>query len=463
MRRGGPTSRAARSRPPRPAGPVPLEQRLAHAIAILETVRTTPKPADYLIAQHFKRRPVDDDAKGEIVAWVYDALRMALYFAEIAQEADFPAARAAEAALFLSLRRGRAMRPSDLKRAIAYVANVAPASLEELAAAAEASAGLEHLPDGAERIALLRGFHPWVAERLLGVHSRREVEAILDGLNTAALPCLRVNTTKATREELRERLGAEGIRTKPGRLSPDALIVREGANVFGTEAFREGLFEVQDEGSQVVSLLLGARPGAKVLDACAGACGKALHVAALMGGRGEVYAFDPDARRLANGSRRVRRSGLQNVRVLDSAERYGRFAGGQRGEIDAVLVDAPCTGLGTVRRSPDIKIRATPALLEMMVAKQNAILDTYSAFVRPGGRLVYATCSILSEENTGVVEAFLERNPRLALRPVSEVVSASTTATPALREALASSVTMQLYPHVHGTDGFFAAVLERVS
>jgi 16S rRNA (cytosine967-C5)-methyltransferase len=234
--------------------------------------------------------------------------------------------------------------------------------------------------------------------------------------------------------------------------------------------FQEGMFEVQDEGSQLVTLLMGPRRGQTVVDFCAGAGGKTLQLAAALRNTGQVYAFDVSAGRLAKLKPRLVRSGLTNVQPMVLAherdERLDRLAG----KADRVLVDAPCSGLGTLRRNPDLKWRQQPALVEELIAKQRAILQAAARLVRPGGHLIYVTCSLLPEENEAVLEAFLAQDSRFSLLdpwpslfksgvpeqiPRWEIPTAD-----ALVDRFSPTV-LRLAPHVHGTDGFFAAVLAR--
>jgi 16S rRNA (cytosine967-C5)-methyltransferase len=182
----------------------------------------------------------------------------------------------------------------------------------------------------------------------------------------------------------------------------------------------------------------------------------------MMKGRGEVYAYDPAPRRLASLRRRVRRSGLQNVRVVETDNDLAGFVDRNRDALDGVLVDAPCSGLGTLRRSPDIKLRATREIVGEMTRKQRAILESVAGLVKPGGRLVYATCSILPAENGEVVAAFLDDHPEYELVPVDEVLAKvrGDVDVATLRERVTGSA-LELSPHRHNTDAFYAAVLRR--
>jgi 16S rRNA (cytosine967-C5)-methyltransferase len=268
---------------------------------------------------------------------------------------------------------------------------------------------------------------------------------------------LRANLLKTSRESAAAALAAEGIDTEPTPFSPWGLRVPERRPVTSTRAFGEGLVEVQDEGSQLIALLTDARPGMRVADYCAGAGGKTLALAAAMGNRGRLTACDVSAPRLEGAVRRLRRAGV------DNAERHlfepgDRWAKRRAGTFDRVLVDAPCTGTGTWRRNPDARFRTGPDDLRELLPKQAAILDAAAGLVRPGGgRLVYATCSLLPEEDEEQVRAFLGRNPSFNPLPLSAAWAEAglSSAPPGEGEFLLTS------PARHGTDGFFAAILQR--
>jgi 16S rRNA (cytosine967-C5)-methyltransferase len=262
---------------------------------------------------------------------------------------------------------------------------------------------------------------------------------------------LRTNLLKADRETARAALAAEGLAAEPTPLSPWGLRIATRAPVTAGEAFGAGLVEIQDEGSQLVSLLVDARPGQRVCDFCAGAAGKTLALAAMMDNRGALVACDVNARRLEASVRRLRRAGAHNVErhlLLPGDKWAKRHARG----FDRVLVDAPCSGSGTWRRNPDARLRLDETDVAELVVRQAAILDRAAPLVRSGGRLVYATCSLLAQENEDQVAAFLDRNPGFSSLPPRHVWALDL---PGAGEHL------RLSPLRHGTDGFFAAVLER--
>ncbi len=268
------------------------------------------------------------------------------------------------------------------------------------------------------------------------------VVPLLDPADLAALlePApldLRVNLLKATREEARAALAAEGLEAAPTPHSPWGLRIDGRRKVTTGPAFRTGLVEIQDEGSQLVAALVDARPGMRVADFCAGAGGKTLAMAMTMQNRGALLACDVSATRLEGAVRRLRRAGVHNVErhLLEQGDKWLKR---RAGSFDRVLVDAPCTGTGTWRRNPDARLRLTETDLAELLPKQAAILDQAASLVRMGGRLVYATCSLLSEENEAQVTAFLTRHP-----------------------AFNRGEILSLTPARDGTDGFYAAILER--
>jgi len=265
---------------------------------------------------------------------------------------------------------------------------------------------------------------------------------------------LRVNRLKATPDEARTALKREGVETEPMRFAADGLRLKRRLSIVAGEAFHNGLVEIQDEGSQLVAALVDARPGMHVADYCAGAGGKTLAIAAGMNNKGRVVALDVLETRLDRSAQRLRRAGAHNVerRALSADNR--KWLKRQAGNFDRVLVDAPCTGTGTWRRNPDGRWTLRPEDLEELVPKQAAILDAAARLVKPGGALVYATCSVLPAENERQVEAFIAQHPDFEVSPVKDAL-------PQAPAEIASGPYLRLSPLRHGTDGFFAARLSR--
>jgi 16S rRNA (cytosine967-C5)-methyltransferase len=264
---------------------------------------------------------------------------------------------------------------------------------------------------------------------------------------------LRVNLLKSSLEAAREALLGEGIEAAPTPYSPWGLRVPHRRAVTGGAAFQSGAVEIQDEGSQLVAALVGAQPGMRVVDWCAGAGGKTLAMAMTMENRGHIVACDVSEPRLDGAVRRLRRAGVHNVERHLTTE-GDKWIKRRAQKFDRVLVDAPCTGTGTWRRNPDGRLRLSQTDLDELLPKQARILDDAARLVAPRGRLIYATCSLLAAENEGQIVAFCARHPEFAIVPVSEVWSLPA-AVPC------GDPYLVLTPLRHGTDGFFAAVLER--
>lgn len=273
---------------------------------------------------------------------------------------------------------------------------------------------------------------------------------------------LRVNTLKSTPEKVLKALASFGA--EPCGLSPIGIRVpppvgaQRTPNLQAEAAFQAGWFEIQDEGSQIAALLSGAGPRKQVLDLCAGAGGKTLALAALMQNTGQIYAYDADRNQLKPIFERIKRAGVRNVQVLRAGDEVAVDALGPR--FDVVLADAPCTGTGTWRRRPDAKWRLKPEALKARMAEQQSVLKRAASLVKPGGQLLYVTCSILPEENTGQIAWFLEGNADFSVIPTAEVWKAAFASEPP-PSADARTDTLLLTPHRHGTDGFFIAALGR--
>ncbi|MBC7731684.1 MAG: RsmB/NOP family class I SAM-dependent RNA methyltransferase [Bacteriovorax sp.] len=298
----------------------------------------------------------------------------------------------------------------------------------------------------------------WLAE-ILRQSMGDEFWPLVNSMNASAPLDLRVNTFKARRDDVIAAFKAEGVEALATPYSPLGLRIAGKPALHKLDVFMRGDVEVQDEGSQLLALMVGAKRGEMVMDFCAGAGGKTLALGAEMRNTGRLYAFDTSGHRLASLKPRLARSGLSNVFPAQIAherdERVKRLAG----KLDRVLVDAPCSGLGTLRRNPDLKWRQTPQSVAELGVKQAAILASAARLVKPGGRLVYATCSLLDVENEGVADAFSAANAgQFKVMPAVEVL---TRAHAGEAETLVRGDCLRLWPHRHATDGFFAAVWER--
>ncbi len=393
-------------------------------------------PADAVLNQFFrKRRFIGSKDRGEISRVVYSVLRneMALdWQLEQGGLAKRPRGRVLAESVLLG-----GVELENLKE-LCDGQQYAPARLSEDEQTWIKSHAGQPLTDEAMPDSVRHGFPEWLAPRFTELFGE-DLPNAMAALNREAPVDLRVNTLKTNRDEMLEALAQAGLEPEPTPHSAEGIrLLRRGA-LFATEAFRAGWFEMQDEGSQLVAALVQAKPGDKGIDFCAGAGGKTLALAAQMENRGRILAWDTSGKRLGQMRPRLGRAGVSNVqsRVLKSER--DNVVKRHRDSADWVLLDVPCTGTGTWRRSPDLRRRTTPEALAEVQEHQRAILESAARLVKSGGRLIYATCSILPEENEHQVEAFLESHAGFTR----------------------TAEDLRLYPHTHGTDGFFGAVMQK--
>lgn len=292
-------------------------------------------------------------------------------------------------------------------------------------------------------------------EKTFGARLEDEIAA----LSAQAPADLRANTLHVTREELLTQLMAEGYQVVPTPVCPTGIRMEKRDPIFTSPLFKKGYFEMQDEGSQIVSLLVDAKPGMKVIDFCAGAGGKTLAVAAQMENKGRILAWDTSAKRLAQLPLRLKRAGVFNTEWRVITSESDSYIKRHKQTADRVLVDAPCTGSGTWRRNPDLKWRFSQKDLDEMLPLQQRILESASRLVKPGGWLVYATCSLFSEENERQIEQFLKTRSNFRVVCAEKVWNKNS---PSGDASAKPPTFLWLTPHQDGVDGFFAAVLERV-
>ena len=430
--------------------------RIAAAIDILEALAAGTRPADDVAADYFRRRRyIGSKDRAQVSRHVYSVLRHRAAL-------DWWVGRAGKGAI------GAAPR-SRMMAALA-VAEGEPAA--EIAAsfdggkfrpAALAPAEAELLQGLAGRSlrhpamprAVANDLPDWLLPHLEAVYGNR-LEDEMAGLNGAAPVDLRVNLLKIDRDGARRALAAEHVRAEPTPWSPTGLRLTERVPLSGLAAFKDGLVEVQDEGSQLAALLLGAKPGMRVVDFCAGAGGKTLALAAAMKNRGKLVACDTAGWRLDRSGQRLRRAGASNVERKALSSERDPWVKRHAKSFDRVLVDAPCLGVGSWRRNPDAKWRATPQDLAELQTRQHDILASAARLVKPGGRLAYVTCSLLIEENEAQAERFLAETPDFTLIPIAEAwEEVIGTPCPTTGDGL------RLTPAQHGTDGFFVALFER--
>lgn len=306
--------------------------------------------------------------------------------------------------------------------------------------------------------AALADVRDWFWDKLVAQYGEAEAMTICRSMFEQASLDLRVNTIKASREDVLSRMLAENTVQDnvitPTPYSPVGIRMGARLNIGKHVLFTEGKIEVQDEGSQLLSYLVAPKRGQMVADLCAGAGGKTLAIGALMKNTGRLYAFDVSEKRLNNLGQRLKRSGLSNLQAQLINNENDLKLKRLNGKFDRVLVDAPCSGLGTLRRNPDLKWRQTEQDVAELNIKQINILARAAKLCKAGGRVIYATCSLLRDENETIAEAFLQAHPEFKLVPANEVLAQQNI-------VLDTGEYLKLLPHLHGTDGFFAAVFEK--
>ena len=363
-----------------------------------------------------------------------------------------------------ALARGRktVRAPRDLERLLAlFVLErlIVPARAARVAGELDwnAVAGIDDAIAGERkivpRIALAASLPDWLAERLVADWGD-EAESLARALNQRAPMTVRANLLVGDRGALAAELSRARLATAPGAWCDTALHVETRTNLFSLEAFKRGAMEAQDEGSQLLADLAVAGGAKLIVDLCAGAGGKTLAIAARLGNRGRIVAADVDAHKLDELRRRARRAGVTSAQALHlEGGSWPPALEALRGKADVVLVDAPCSGIGALRRNPEARWRLREADLAMFAARQKAILGQARVLLAPGGRLVYATCTLLDIENAGVVAAVV--GPDLVGVPLTEILGERA-------HAIGDGAALTLTPHRHGTDGFYARVMQRV-
>jgi len=424
--------------------------RLQAAIELLAQVLAGARPADVVVADYFRQRRYAGSADRRAVQeMLYAALRARGLVAWGLGEAVAAEPRM----LALGWRVGVLGEPPDELARLCDGGGHGPDPLTAVERArlqrlAEPVAGP---PPAWARANLPPWLHALFVERF-GAAAEAECAALLE----RAPFDLRVNRLKADRAAVLARLAADGIAAAPGRFSPDAVRLAAPLRLESHPLWRDGTLEVQDEGSQLVALLLGAQPGERVLDLCAGAGGKALALAAATGDAGLVVASDADPRRLAQASPRLARAGARSVRLLAAAG-DGSEDAALGGPFDRVLVDAPCSGTGTWRRRPEASWRLAPEELVRLLAVQAALLDRAADLVRPGGLVVYAVCSLLRAEGEAALDGLFARRPEMQpIDPAAAWMAAVGAGAPPL-----AGPGLLLTPARHGTDGFFVGLARR--
>lgn len=426
--------------------------RLSAAIEVFADIETRRRPAaDVLKDWGLSHRFAGSGDRAAIAGLVYDALRRKASSAWLMGEAT------PRAVLLGMLRRERGMDAASIA-GLCNGARYAPEALTEAEQAALETGTLNDAPGH------VTGDYPeWLDQHLARTFGDdRAAEG--ESLASRAPLDLRVNMLATSREDLAPKL--DRLAAAPTRWSPWGLRIRLAAEakspaIHAEPAFIKGLIEIQDEGSQLAALLAGAAPGQQVIDLCAGAGGKTLALAAAMENHGQIYATDTDKRRLAPIHDRIARSGARNIQVR-TPKSVGDVLTDVAGRADLVLIDAPCTGIGTWRRNPDAKWRIRPGALEVRLREQEAVLERAAALVKPGGRIAYVTCSVLAEENGDQIRGFIGRHGDFSVEKPAEVITGlGERAYLFGRAVLISDEGLLMTPRRTDTDGFFVSRLRR--
>jgi 16S rRNA (cytosine967-C5)-methyltransferase len=412
------------------------EYRLELVVQALRTILPLEHPADTSLRYFFQAERIGSNERALIAETVFGVLRHRLF-----------------------LEHGCGEQTTPRRLALAYWVRFGGYNLRELnpllkPTESEWLAQLKSIKVEALPLSVQAELPAWIIEKLRAHYTEAEILALGTSMQQAAGLDLRVNTYLANRNEVLAGLQAEGVTATTTPYSPIAIRVKGKPALNKSPLFEGGKFEVQDEGSQLLGFLVAPRRNEMVVDFCAGAGGKTLMLGAMMNSQGRLYALDVSEKRLANLKPRLKRSGLSNLQPQLIAHENDIKVKRLAGKIDRVLVDAPCSGLGTLRRNPDLKFRQSEQSVAELSVKQGNILAAASKLLKHGGRLVYATCSLLHEENQQIVESFLATHAEFKLVPAGEVLAQQ-------KIPLEMGEYLQLFPQKHGTDGFFAAVMER--
>lgn len=418
---------------------------LRQAAMLLNDMLNFDKPADAKMSEFFRNnRDLGNKERAFIAESVYGVIRRFRFLSTLTanDENDPDDARKLILAWLLRVQ-GRSLRDLD---------DMLTEQQKEWAIAIKAKS-TEDFP-----IAVQADVRDWLWEKLVSQYGEEQALTICRSMFDQATLDLRVNTIKGTPEEVLAKMIAENINNEniiaAMPYSPIGIRMPNRVGISKHVLFTEGKIEVQDEGSQILSYLVAPKRGQMVADLCAGAGGKTLALGALMRNTGRLYAFDVSEKRLNNLGKRLKRSGLSNLNAQVINNENDLKLKRLNAKFDRVLVDAPCSGLGTLRRNPDLKWRQTEQDVIELNQKQTNILARAAKLVKAGGRVVYATCSLLKEENEVIAEAFLNAHPEFVLIPANEVLTQQ-------QINLDTGKYLNLLPHLHGTDGFFAAVFEK--
>jgi 16S rRNA (cytosine967-C5)-methyltransferase len=436
-----------------------------HITELLDLIVPSRQPADIIVKDFFRRRHYLGSRDRRFISdHLYGILRHYMYLDVLCRRAltDFGSNLALKRSPAIGLCAAYVLHvvgedQSSLEPDVAGIWRTTTSDIRPsdfLAALRKAVIPQDVLSNPAGRISVLYSMPEPIVKEWLERFGAQEAEELCAASNVPAPTTLRVNTLRASVEDCQEALAREQIEAKRTRVSPHGLVLDKRVNIQSLRTFKEGFFEPQDEGSQLISLLMGVKAGDRVVDACAGAGGKTLHLAALMHNNGVLLAMDTSDDRLGRLRARVARAGVTIVNTSVFGEKQSLPAGWLE-SADSVLVDAPCSGVGIFRRNPGAKLQFSASALPSINKTQAEVLDRSATLVGPGGRLVYSTCTLFRSENEEIIEGFLAHHPQFALLSAPDI----------LRSAGATlddtGPYLLLMPHRHGTDGFFAAVMQQ--
>lgn len=419
---------------------------IKEAITILEQILLTKAPADRIISFHFKQnRFIGSKDKATISNLIYETLRNKAFLDFFLKKGGLnKTPRAYILTLLLTKKETLLKDLSELFDNTKYAPNTLTSQEINFVK------NIKNIPISSMEEFEILNYPKW-SEPFLKETFKRDFKEHLNALNRKADVIIRTNILKISREHLIKELKQENILSEKTKYSPWGLKVIGKANLFGSKAFKKGYFEVQDEGSQILALLADTKPKQRVLDFCCGAGGKLLALGATMENKGSILGTDTNEKRLSESKKRIKRSGLTNASIKVISSENDKYLKRQKEKFDVVFVDAPCSGSGTWRRNPDSKWKLQESFIKEITSVQESILNKASLLVKPGGKLIYATCSIFKDENHKQIEKFICKNPTFAQESINEIYP-----------ELTKEKALQLTPYEHGCDGFFISILKKI-
>ena len=397
---------------------------VVHTCSLLRTFDIEPKPLDQVVYAYFRRhRELNASVRREIADLVFNVIRWRVRVED-------------------SLMRQGVKKPTREQVVECYLEN-APFEIGDVPPKSSSGA-----------VAAYFSFPEWLVKRFIKQYGKTDAYRLMAAFKTEATVTLRVNILKTSRDALLDILKRAGHDAQPAVYSPYGIAMNKRASLKADESFEQGLFEFQDEASQFAAMVVGAQPGEVIFDACAGAGGKALMLAMMMGNEGKIIAADVDSRKLKEFEKRAKRAGVTSITAVPTSdlERMEKYCG----QCDAVLLDVPCSGTGTLRRAPDLTARLREEDVAMYVEQQHELLHEYAAWLKPGGRLIYSTCSVLREENESIVEEFMKER-RFVSVGKEWMIGAGIDESFVTAEGYFKTL-----PSTSSMDGFFACVTRRI-